>query len=83
MMRSKTAEEVEEYVKVFHVRYEEIPGGHRILARINKSESEKNKIIEYQSILDQLFEELSRINENIYDNIKIPYKIKAKQNIDS
>jgi hypothetical protein len=82
MMRSKTPTEVEEYVKVFQTRYEEIPGGHRIIAKINKSENEKNKIIEYQSILDQLFEELSSSNENIFDSIKIPYKVKGKQNLD-
>jgi hypothetical protein len=81
-MRSKTPQEVEEYVKVFQARYEEIPGGQRILAKINKFENEKNKIIEFHSILDQVFDELSRENENIFDCINIPYKIKLKQNLD-
>jgi len=82
MMRSKTSLEVEEYIKVFQQRYEEIPGGQRILAKINKSEIEKNKIIEYQTILDHLFDELSVLNDNIFENIKIPYKIKGKISLD-
>ena len=82
MMRSKTSSEVEDYIKVFQQRYEEIPGGLRILAKINKSENEKNKIIEYQTVLDKLFDELSALNENIFENIRIPYKIKGKISLD-
>ena len=82
MMRSKTSSEVEDYIKVFQQRYEEIPGGLRILAKINKSENEKNKIIEYQTVLDKLFDELSALNQNIFENIKIPYKIKGKISLD-
>jgi len=83
MMRSKTPAEVEEYIKVFQTNFEVIPGGHRIIAKINKSENEKNKIIEYQSILDRLYEEFSSFNEDIFDNITIPYKMKSKQNMDA
>jgi hypothetical protein len=82
-MRSKTADEVEEYVKVFQGRVKELPGGQRILAKINKFESEKNKIIEYQNLLEELFTEMSNEYEDIYGNIKIPYKVtKTKQGAD-
>jgi SWI/SNF-related matrix-associated actin-dependent regulator of chromatin subfamily A member 5 len=80
-MKTKTHAEVEEYVRVFQERVEELPGGSRIVAKINKFESEKNKIIEYQNILDELFEEVSNSNDDIFNKIKIPYKCsKTKYN---
>jgi hypothetical protein len=79
-MRSKSPEEVEEYVSVFKERIDDLPGGQRIMAKINKFESEKNKIIEFHSILDDLFAELSQKHTDIYNNLKITYKVKTKIN---
>jgi uncharacterized short protein YbdD (DUF466 family) len=81
-MRTKSPEEVEEYVEVFKEKVDDLPGGQRIMAKINKYESEKNKIIEYHSILDDLFNDLSQTHNDIYTNLKIPYKAKIKQTPD-
>lgn len=77
-IRTKTPEEVEDYEKTFQKRIDELPNGQRIMARLNKFESEKNKIIEYQEILEKYFIELSDNYEDIYANIEIPYKKKGK-----
>lgn len=73
-MRTKLPEEVEEYIEVFKEKVDYLPGGQRIMAKINKYESEKNKIIEYHSILDDLFNDLCEIHIDIYNNLIIPYK---------
>ena len=53
------------------------------MAKINKYETEKNKIIEYQGIIDDYYNKLiddDMIN-NIFDAINIPYKdYKVKNN---
>lgn len=83
-MRTKLPEEVEEYIEVFKEKVDYLPGGQRIMAKINKYESEKNKIIEYHSILDDLFNDLCEIHIDIYNNLIIPYKSsKIKQSSDS
>ena len=48
------------------------------MTRLNKFESEKNKIMEYQEILENYFSELTDNYEDIYSNINIPYKKKGK-----
>ena len=82
LMKSKTPDEVEEYSKVFKDRINELPNGERLLSRINKFESEKNKITEYQTILEELLNELSDTYEDVFNNIKIPYKTKAKPTVE-
>jgi hypothetical protein len=83
MMKSKTPEEIEEYVQVFKERIDDFPNGQRILAKINKFETEKNKILEYQAILDELFIEISDVYEDVYSNLQIPYKsMKTKVSTD-
>jgi hypothetical protein len=83
-MRTKLPEEVEEYIEVFKEKVDYLTGGQRIMAKINKYESEKNKIIEYHSILDDLFNDLCEIHIDIYNNLIIPYKSsKIKQSSDS
>lgn len=77
-MKSKTSSEIEEYVKVFKARIDELPNGQRIMSRINKFESEKNKVMEYQELLNNLFNELSDKYDDIYSNLEIPYKVKTK-----
>ena len=51
-IRTKTPEETEDYSKTFQLRINELPNGQRIMTRLNKFESEKNKIIENQEILE-------------------------------
>ena len=82
MMKSKTAEEVEKYIEVFKHRFNEFPNGERIMAKINKFESEKNKIIEYQGLIDEYYGQLVEKNVlNVYDSVEIPYKdYKVKTN---
>jgi hypothetical protein len=75
LLRNKTPIEVEEYVTVFKERVSELNNGQRILSRINKFESEKNKNIEYQELLDNIFTEYSEY-EDIYSALNIPYKNK-------
>lgn len=75
-IRTKTPEETEDYSKTFQLRIDELPNGQRIMTRLNKFESEKNKIIEYQEILENYFNELIDNYDDIYSNVKIPYKKK-------
>ena len=52
------------------------------MAKINKFESEKNKIIEYQGLIDEYYGQLVEKNVlNVYDSVEIPYKdYKVKTN---
>ena len=53
------------------------------MAKINKYETEKNKIIEYQGIIDDYYNYLTENNMivNIFDAVNIPYKdYKVKNN---
>ena len=77
-MKSKSPEEVEDYSKTFQRRIDDLPNGQRIMTRLNKFESEKNKIIEFQEILENYFIELTDKYDDIYANINIPYKKKIK-----
>jgi len=77
-MRTKNPEEVEDYSQTFQKRIDDLPNGQRIMTRLNRFESEKNKIIEYQEILETYFIELTDKYEDIYTNINIPYKMKGK-----
>ncbi len=81
-MRSKSLVEVQEYVAVFKEKIESLPGGTRIMAKIDKFETEKNKINEYHLQLDEIFAELSSAYSDIYTNLKIPYRVKTKGNLD-
>jgi hypothetical protein len=76
-LRNKSPAEVEEYVNVFKERVNELNNGQRILSRINKFETEKNKNIEYQEILENLFNDYFE-SENIFLDLTIPYKTKPK-----
>lgn len=82
ILKNKTPEEVESYTKIFADRIDDLPNGQRILAKINKFETEKNKIIEFQEIVDKLYLELSESYDDIFTNLKIPYKAKGKLNND-
>lgn len=77
-VRTKTPEEIEDYSSTFQKRIDELPNGQRIMTRLNKFESEKNKIIEYQEILENYFNELTDKYEDIYANINISYKKRGK-----
>jgi SWI/SNF-related matrix-associated actin-dependent regulator of chromatin subfamily A member 5 len=79
-MKTKSPLEVEEYVTVFKQRIDELPNGQRISAKLNKFETEKNRHNEYSEILENLFKDLCDQYNDIYSNIKIPYKNKAKNN---
>lgn len=79
-IRTKSPEETEDYSKTFQLRINELPNGQRIMTRLNKFESEKNKIIEYQEILENYFNELLDNYDDIYSNVVIPYKKKTKGN---
>jgi hypothetical protein len=81
-MRSKTLTQVEEYVKVFREKVNSLPGGARIMAKIDKFESEKNKINEYYMILDEVFSQISSSCDNILQAIQIPYRIKNKGSLE-
>ena len=88
LMKTKTPEEVEKYIKVFKKRIDDFPNGDRIMARINKSENEKNKNNENQSIIDEYYNMLIEDEENdfsdIFSKIKIPYKeYKNKKSINN
>ena len=88
LMKTKTPEEVSKYIKVFKKRIDELPNGDRIMAKINKSENEKNKNYEYQSILDEYYNILIENEEDdlcdIFVKINIPYKeYKNKKNINN
>ena len=78
LMKTKTTEEIVKYIKVFKKRIDDFPNGSRIMARINKSENEKNKNYEYQSIIDEYYNLLIEDEEdescNIFSKIKISYK---------
>jgi SWI/SNF-related matrix-associated actin-dependent regulator of chromatin subfamily A member 5 len=78
LLRNKTPINVENYVKVFLERIIELPNGQRLLTRINRFESEKNKNIEFQEILENIFNEVSDKYEDIYSHLLIPYKAKTK-----
>ena len=83
IIKTKTKEEVEEYIKVFKKRIDDFPNGERMMAKINKYETEKNKIIEYQGIIDDYYNYLTENNMivNIFDAVNIPYKdYKVKNN---
>lgn len=73
-MKSKTPVEVMTYSEQFRKRYEEIPGGKRIWARINKQESEKLKINEYHELLEKILKEFSKKYKDIYTEMEINYK---------
>ena len=88
LMKTKTPEEVEKYIKVFKKRIDDFPNGDRIMAKINKSENEKNKNNEYQSIIDEYYNLLIENEEDdlcdIFSKIKISYKeYKNKKNINN
>ena len=88
LMKTKTPEEVIKYIKVFKKRIDDFPNGDRIMARINKSESEKNKNNEYQSIIDEYYNLLIEDEENelcdVFSKIKISYKeYKNKKSINN
>ena len=88
LMKTKTPEEVEKYIKVFKKRIHDFPNGDRIMARINKFENEKNKNNENQSIIDEYYKLLIEEEENddcdIFAKIKIPYKeYKNKKSINN
>ena len=88
LMKTKTPEEVEKYIKVFKKRIDDFPNGDRIMAKINKSENEKNKNNEYQSIIDEYYNLLIENDEDdlcdIFSKIKISYKeYKNKKNINN
>ena len=87
IMKTKTPEEVEKYIKVFKKKIDEFPKGDKIMARINKSESEKNKNNENQSIIDEYFNILTENEEDfcdIFSKIKIVYKdYKSKKSINN
>ena len=88
LMKTKTPEEVEKYIKVFKKRIDDFPNGDRIMAKINKSENEKNKNNEYQSIIDEYYNFLIENEEDdlcdIFSKIKISYKeYKNKKNINN
>ena len=54
-----------------------------LFSRINKYENEKLKIIEFQEIIDNKFLEIANQHNDIYKNLKIPYKVmKGKRNMD-
>ena len=78
LMKTKTPEEVRKYIQVFKKKIDELPNGDRIMAKINKSETEKNKNYENQSIIDEYYNILIEDEENelcdIFSKIKIPYK---------
>jgi len=85
-IRTKSPEETEDYSKTFQLRINELPNGQRIMTRLNKFESEKNKIIENQEILENYFNELLNNYDDIYSNVVIPYnkkKTKANGNLNS
>lgn len=75
-MKSKTVEEVEIYVNVFMQRINSLPNGKRILAKISKSETEKQKILEYGDILEHKMNELSKKEVDVMKSLKIQYKSK-------
>jgi SWI/SNF-related matrix-associated actin-dependent regulator of chromatin subfamily A member 5 len=77
LLRNKTASEVEEYVAVFKSRIDELNNGQRILSRINKYETEKNKNIEYQEILETVYNNYID-SDDVFTALSIPYKNKAK-----
>lgn len=74
LMKTKSPEDIRIYCETFVERYEEIPGGKRIWARINKYENEKQKIMEFQELIDKKFLEIANQHNDIYKNLKIPYK---------
>jgi len=78
LMKTKTPEEVEKYIKVFKKRIDDLPNGDKIMEKINKCENEKNKNYENQSVLDEYFNILIEDEENdlcdIFSKIKISYK---------
>lgn len=76
MMKSKTTEEVTKYIEVFKERVNEFPNGERIMAKINKFETEKNKILEYQELLDEYYNKIADDGfcTNVYEAVEIPYK---------
>ena len=75
LMKTKTPENIRIYCETFVERYEEITGGKRIWARINKYENEKQKILDFQEIIDKKFMEIANQHNDIYKNLKIPYKV--------
>ncbi|MCQ2817040.1 MAG: SNF2-related protein [archaeon] len=81
IVKTKTLEEVEIYIKTFKEKIRNYPNGNKIMSRINKFEQEKNKNIEYQKILDDYFNELYEkhyeesklLGKTMLDYIIIPY----------
>jgi len=79
-MKSKTTEEVEKYVKVFLEKNHLLQNGKRILAKISKSESEKQKIIEYCDILEYKLGEIIKKEDDVLKFLKVVYKKKNVNN---
>ena len=71
LMKTKSPEDFRIYCEIFVERYEEIPGGKRIWSRINKYENEKQKILEFQEIIDKKFLEIANQHIDIFKNLKI------------
>ena len=78
LMKTKTTEEVSNYIKVFKQRIDEFPNGDKIMAKINKSENEKIKNNENQAVIDEYFNMLIEGEENdfcdIFSKINLNYK---------
>jgi len=79
-MKSKTPEEVEKYVNVFLEKYHLLPNGKRLLAKISKSESEKQKITEYGDIIEFKIGEVAKKEDDVFKFLKVTYKNKNLNN---
>ena len=82
-VRTKTKEEVENYIKAFKKHINDLPNGERIIAKINKNDAEKKKNIEFQNIVEDYFESLFNFYQtgSLMDKVEIPYKdYKIKNN---
>ena len=78
LMKTKTPEEVADYIKVFKQRIDVFPNGDKIMAKINKLENEKIKNNENQAVIDEYYNLLIEEEENdfcdIFSKIDITYK---------
>ena len=89
IIKTKTVEEVELYIKTFIEKIDRYPNGDKIMQRINKFEQEKTKNIEYQQIIDDYFSQLYqnhyqdslKTGKNLMDYINIPYEESKKKKI--
>jgi hypothetical protein len=75
-IKTKSIKDVEIYMKIFLERINSLPNGKRLLARISKSENEKQKVSEYSEILDYKLNELSKKEQDMIKIIKLNYKAK-------